>query len=189
MMLVGQHEVARLIPEFADLIQVSWDTGARPHEVRTIEARHWQPTLSRILIPYTEAKGRRAARAIYVGTEDSVGIITRLAERHPTGPVFRNSAGQPWTANAVKCAFARLEKHVGRRIQHYDFRHTWVTRIITSGVDSHVVAQLAGHATTSMIDRHYSLVGSDHAFLLAKARQSACGESASPAQVDPHTTP
>ncbi len=57
----------------------------------------------------------------------------------------------------------------GKRFNHYAFRRTFITRKIIAGVDSHVVAKLAGHQSTAMIDRHYSQVASDHEFMLQQA--------------------
>lgn len=50
------------------------------------------------------------------------------------------------------------------------FRHTWTTQKLISGVDSHVVAAPAGHRDTKMIDRVYSHVTEDPAFMLEQAR-------------------
>ena len=67
--------------------------------------------------------------------------------------------------------FARLEGVIGKRVKHYDFRRTFITRKIVAGVDSHVVAKLSGHQSTAMIDRHYSAVANDHEFMLKMAAQ------------------
>ena len=98
-------------------------------------------------------------------------IVRRLCDQRPTGPLFLNNRENPWTGDAVKCCFARLEKKVGKRLKHYDFRRTFITRKIIAGVDSHVVAKLSGHQSTAMIDRHYSAVANDHEFMLKMATQ------------------
>ncbi len=77
-------------------------------------------------------------------TDRSVEIVGRLCDERPSGPLFLNNGGNKWTGDAVKCSFARLEKTVGRRIKHCDFRRTFITRKIIAGVDSHVVAKLKG---------------------------------------------
>jgi integrase len=156
---------------FADLLTVSYDSGARPFEVKDLEKRHVEMDKRRAVIPATETKGRRNTRVFYFPTDRSAETVRRLCEERPIGPLFLNNRGNKWTGDAVKCSFARLEKVVGRRIKHYDFRRTFVTRKIIAGVDSHVVAKLSGHQSTAMIDRHYSAVANDHEFMLRMAAQ------------------
>lgn len=154
---------------FADLLTVSYDCGARPFEVKDMERRHLELERQRAVIPADEAKGRKYTRTIYFPTERSIAIIKRLAKERPEGPLFLNSKGNKWTGNAVKCGFQRLDEVLGKRVKHYDFRRTFITRKIIAGVDSHVVAKLSGHQSTAMIDKHYSAVADDHEFMLSQA--------------------
>src|SRR5262249_42579166 len=151
-----------LQPEFRDLLVVSYDTGARPIEVKQLEARHLQLDKQRAVLPKEEAKGRKAPRVFYFATERSMEIIQRLSEARPTGPLFLNARGNRWTGDAVKCAFARLEEKIGRRLSHYALRHSRLTDWLVSGVDSHVVAKLSGHKDTKMLDQVYSHVQEDY---------------------------
>ena len=216
---------------FRDLLAVSWDCGARPQEVKRLEARHFDESRSRAVLPAEEAKGRHRPRTIYFPTERCMEIVRRLSALHPAGPLFRNAKGNAWTAYAVHCRFRSLEvstglarmtekgiasevadeavealatkldpvrqqrqtgrpvaktrkellnearrklvaaearKH-GVRLSHYQFRRTWITSKLIAGVDSHVVAKLAGHQTTDMIDKHYSQVADDAEFMLREA--------------------
>lgn len=157
--------------QLADLLTVTYDSGARPQEVKRLEARHIDFENQRAVIPADEAKGRQHARVIYLPTEESLAIVRRLCEKYPQGPIFRNSKGNAWTGDAVKCAFARLADVIGRTVKHYDFRRTFITRKIIAGVDSHVVAKLAGHQTTAMIDKHYSCIADDAEFMLQQAQK------------------
>ena len=217
---------------FRDLLIVSYDAGTRPQETKTLEARHFQVDKQRAVIPGEEAKGGRT-RAIYFPTDRSLEIVKRLAVQHPTGPLFRNSKGNPWTSSAVKLRFERIQVNVGReemakrgiesavtkgeieslaaklpktrldrstgkrvtkkphevktearrrlvikearqyakRFRQYDFRHTFVTRKLRAGVDSHIVASLVGHRDTKMIDSVYSHIADDAAFMLDAAKK------------------
>lgn len=163
--------------EFQDLLTVSYDCGARPQEIKALEARHLDLEHERCLLPTEETKGKRRPRAIYVPTERSLEILRRLQKQHPQGRLFRNTRGDPWTTSAVKCRFARLadNEKVGKRFRQYDFRHGWITRKLLAGVDSHLVAKLAGHSSTSMIDKVYSHVADDHEFMINAAKQDIPG--------------
>jgi integrase len=62
-------------------------------------------------------------------------------------------------------------KAYGVRFHHYALRHTFITRKLVAGVDSHIVAALSGHKDTGMIDRVYSHVAENHAFMLEQAKR------------------
>lgn len=157
--------------EFRELLIFSFDCGCRPQESKTLEARHVDLAKKRAVFPAEEAKGKRHPRAIYIPTARSLKIVKQRIQSFPGGPIFRNRRGSPWTASAVKCRFDRLEEKVGKRFSQYVFRHTWITRKLLAGVDSHVVAALSGHSDSSMIDRVYSHVADDHQFMLAAAKK------------------
>ncbi len=157
--------------QFRDLLIVSWDVGARPQEIKTLEARHVDLAKSRAVLLTEESKGKRQPRALYFPTERTMEIITRLVAEHPDGKIFRNKRKTPWTRHSVKCRFARLESKLGRRYTQYMFRHTWISRKIVAGVDSHVVAKLSGHSDTSMIDRVYSHAADDYSYMLEQAKK------------------
>ncbi len=110
-------------------------------------------------------------RAIYFPTTRSLEIIRRLVNEHPDGPLFLNLAGNPWTRFAVKCRFDRLQEKMGKRYRQYDFRHSFITRKLLAGVDSHIVAALAGHRDTKMIDSTYSHIADDYKVMLEQAKK------------------
>jgi site-specific recombinase XerC len=129
--VVAPADFEALLPHvsasFHDLIVVSYDSGARPFEVKELEARHCQLDKRRAVIPADEAKGRRHTRAFYFPTERSLQIVRQLCDAYPQGPLFRNARGRKWTANAVKCTFARLEEKTGSRVTYRATRH-WTAR-------------------------------------------------------------
>lgn len=156
---------------FRELLIFSYDCGSRPQESKKLEARHFDLPKRRAVLPAEEAKGKKKARAIYIPTPRALKIVKLRIKEFPDGPVFRNKRGRPWTASAVKCRFANLETKLGKRYNQYAFRHTFITRKLIAGVDSHVVAALSGHSSSEMIDKVYSHVAEDHAFMLAAAKK------------------
>jgi len=156
---------------FRELLIVSYDSGARPQEIKQMEARHIQIDKFRCVIPSEEAKGRQKARVIYFPTYRCQEIIKRRVQEHPEGKIFRNHRGRDWTASAIKCRFDRMEDKVGKRYNHYAFRHTFITRKLLAGVDSHIVASLSGHSDTKMLDTVYSHVAEDYSFMLKQAKK------------------
>jgi integrase len=148
---------------FRFLLIVSWDSGARPQELRRLRDIHVDLDKQRCVLPASEAKGKKKGRVIYL-TARAVRIIRRLLQ--VGGHVFRNSIGRPWTASAVKCRFARLEKNLGRRYCQYLWRHSFATRKLKAGVSPIVVAELLGHSDVSTLAKVYQHVAQDPAHML-----------------------
>ncbi|MGD9854063.1 MAG: tyrosine-type recombinase/integrase [Planctomycetaceae bacterium] len=90
-----------------DLVVTTWETGCRPQESLRVEKRHVDVAHHRWVFPPSESKGKRQPRIVYL-TDQAWDFTQRRMLRFPTGPLFRNSADQPWTTDAVNCAFDRI---------------------------------------------------------------------------------
>ncbi len=109
-------QLLSLVPEesFRDLLVTTWESGCRPQESLRVEARHVDLTASRWVFPQSEAKGG-IPRVVYL-TDDAAAITRRLVLRHPTGKLFCNSQGDPWTPSATNCGFNRLRRKMGKEL-------------------------------------------------------------------------
>lgn len=150
--------------EFRDLIITTWETGARPQETIRVEARHVDLKNTRWVFPASESKMGRLPRVIYLSTE-ALDITKRLVLTYPTGPLFRNTRGKPWTADAVNCRFTTVQKKLGKRYSLYALRHSWATKALQNGVDPITVAVLMGHNDPSMLAKHYQHLSQDPNYL------------------------
>jgi integrase len=150
--------------EFRDLIDVCWETGCRPQEIWRIEKRHLDAAGKRWVFPVHESKGKKKIRIVYL-TDTTLEICQRLALKHPTGPLFRNSDGRPWNRHATSCVFLRMKKHLGKKYALVDFRHSFCTRSLKSGVDPITLSFLLGHADTSMLAKTYAHLGHESGHL------------------------
>lgn len=99
---------------FRDLLIVTWETGCRPQESLIVEARHVDVDNQRWVFPESEAK-TDVPRVVYL-TDEALDICKRRMHSHPTGPLFRNTRGKPWTTDAVSCAFTRIQIRLGRQL-------------------------------------------------------------------------
>jgi integrase/recombinase XerC len=140
---------------FRDLLEVAWETGCRPQEVKWLEPRHVQMDKRLIFIPKEEAKGKKHPRVIYL-SDRAEQIIARHLEQHPEGLIFRNEDGEPWTRHAMSCRFDRLKKHLGVKYCGYDLRHGFGTRKLVDGHNPSVVAEAMGHRDGRMLAKHYA---------------------------------
>jgi integrase len=157
--------------EFRDLLIVSWETGCRPQESLRVEARHVDVQLARWVFPASEAKSKNQPRIVYL-TESALEITQRLMLAHPAGPLFRNSHGCSWSADAVNCRFDTLAKKLGKKYCLYHLRHTWMNRMLTSGVDALTVAVLAGHSDPSTLAKTYQHLSQNPEYLQRQARSA-----------------
>jgi len=174
--VVTQEEYAQLLRvtndrEFRQLLSTTWEIGCRPQELLRVEARHVDLDQTRWVFPPSEAKMGRLPRIVYL-TEPALDTTRRLILTHPEGPLFRNTRGRPWTPDAVNCRFTTLKKKLGKRYCLYLFRHTWMNRLLKSGVDALTVAILAGHADPSMLAKTYQHLSQDPDYLRQAARRS-----------------
>lgn len=176
-------ELARRILEsirdrpFKDLLAVSWGTGARPSEMMRLEARHLKLDEGRATLEGKTTRATGRLRTIFL-TDDVVPILRRLAEVHPTGPLFRNRLGRPWTRNAVAWRFSRLRTRygLGKAATAKGLRHGFATDALEREVPIATVAELMGHKSTKMLERHYSKLSKRTEHLREAARKVRPGD-------------
>lgn len=147
---------------FKDYVTVLLDQGMRPEEIRHVEARHVDIEKGLLVFPSGEHKtGKKTGkqRVVYL-TDVTLGIIRRLVEKHPAGPLFRNRNGKPWTKDAVHCRFWRMRRRLAdklpRDLSSYVFRRTYCTDALEAGLSGPVVAELMGHEDASMVSKVYN---------------------------------
>ncbi len=146
---------------FRDVVMLIQETGVRPQEVRTVEARHVDLQNGLWIFPPSEHKtGAKTGqpRIVYLNSQALV-ITKRLMEQHPTGPLCRNAKGQPWTRNAIRLRFRRMRRRLKDSLPEnlcaYLFRHTFATGALERGVDVITLAELMGHKDVTMLSQVY----------------------------------
>src|SRR5580700_7245960 len=87
-------------------------TGCRPGEVAKVTAADCDLAAGIwVLAKHKTAKKTGTPRVIYLPPE-AVELTRELVAKHPEGPLFLNSRGQPWTRNAIRIRFRNLrQKH------------------------------------------------------------------------------
>ena len=100
-------------PSLRDLFVTTYECGCRPQESLRVERRHVELEHQRWVFPSSEAKGKSAPRIVYL-TDKAMEITRRLIVQHPTGNLFRNRRGNPWTADTVNSAVDRIRTRMGK---------------------------------------------------------------------------
>lgn len=156
---------------FCDYLNFMWETGCRPQEIRIIEYRHRD--IERVILEASNSKGERYNRVIYLN-DVAGGIFDRLQSR--TGPIFRNSNGNPWTANSVRCRFRKLKIRMGMpKLCANTLRHSWATNALKNGMDSTTASILMGHRDPSTLIRNYQHLAKDRKYLANASKEARKG--------------
>jgi integrase len=162
---IKKHANGTLAP-FLDFL---WMTGCRPKEARILESRHVHDDL--IIYPPDESKGEKDARVIFMTTK-AKAIVGPLLEMYPSGVLFRNSQGNPWTKDSIKDRLTRIRDKVGFRVIAYGARHSYATNALIKSVDIVSLATLMGHRDTRMIASVYAHLSKNTDFLRAQANKA-----------------
>jgi integrase len=130
---------------FRDFLDALTWTGARPGEVMHLEASHIDWVARHASLP-GKTTDRTGLPVGFPLVPPMLELCRRLAEVNPTGPLFRNRDGNPWTPNAVRCRMRRMRSRLGiAGITAYTYRHSYVTDALQRGIPLADVAALVNH--------------------------------------------
>lgn len=156
---------------FRDYLNFMWETGCRPQEIRIIEHRHRD--IERVILEASNSKGERYNRVIYLN-DVAREIFERLQDR--TGPIFRNSQDNPWTANSVRCRFRKLKVRMDiPKLCANTLRHSWATNALKNGMDTTTASILMGHRDPSTLIRNYQHLAKDREYLANASKEARKG--------------
>jgi integrase len=149
-------------------------TGARPWEIRRVSTAEFVPAGLWVFPPRKHKTGKktRRPRVAYL-TPPMITLCKRLAEKYPEGPLFRNTRGRPWTANALRCRFRRLRDKFPALagVTAYCYRHTYCTDGLLNGVPLAQMQELLGHTSPAMM-AHYAYLGQQAAAMREAAARA-----------------
>jgi integrase len=142
---------------FLDFVFALQETGCRPGEIAMVTAENVNLETGVWVLPkHKTVRKTGKPRVVYL-TPAMVELCRRLIENYPTGPLFRNRLGKPWTPNAIRCRFRRLRQKLPhlKDVVSYTYRHSFVTDALEKGVGVVEVAELIGDKGTDMVMKHY----------------------------------
>lgn len=141
--------------KFKPILRMAWLVGCRPGELREMTWAHVMPDFSRAVFTEHKTDGKTDKPRVLYFSPRAQKLLRKWKKHSSHELVFVNHRKKPWTANAVICRMRELRKVTGLDLVAYDYRHTWITRALLSGVDIATVAELSGHASVAMIARVY----------------------------------
>ncbi len=126
-------------PAFTLAYRVLVRTGARPgREFAALTAAHVHDNAERMewVFAARDSKNKKP-RVIRIADPEIIAIVRRQMERYPTGPIFRNSFGDPWTREALSEYFLLIRERLeAKGIQLdkdaclYSLRHSYAKRTL-----------------------------------------------------------
>lgn len=179
---IARAFAAKMIPELRDIFTFLHDTGARPKEARTTEAKHFDRTNEMIVLTEHKTSRKTSKKRTIQLQGRSLEIVTRLCEIHPEGPIFLNSKGRPWTKDHLVHAVAALKKRAGIKgsLIAYSLRHVYITDAAAAGVAGPVLAEMAGHADMRMLSTYSHVSERQDAIKEAAAKVAKAREATKP---------
>lgn len=170
---------------FRDFLVALQETGCRPGEVARVRRRDVDLDAGVWELKGKDFNVSGEIRVVYL-TPAMLELTRRLTMKHPTGPLFRNADGNPWTRKAINNRLvrkkARKKDPLARDVVAYTYRHTFATEALANGVDGSTVQELMGHRSPEMM-RNYAHLQSRPEYMRAAASRAVRGSG------DPATPP
>lgn len=138
-------------PDLALLAKALLLVPARPGEIAALSVRDFDQRTGTARL-----SGKTGTRTVTLST-DAAALFAEAARGKIGGaPVFSRADGLRWDKDAWKKRFKEAVNSAGlpADVVLYSLRHTAISELIANGMDSFLVARLAG-TSTAMIDKHY----------------------------------
>ncbi len=158
--IISPEEHARLYESsahcFKPFLSLLYLTGCRPGEVAAITTDNFDEANAVVCLRHHKTAHKGQSRTIFLSPE-AVALLREQKAKYGQGHLFRNRNGVAWTANALVKAMIATRKRAGLSTAIcYGYRHGFATDALANGVPDAQVAALLGHASTTMLHKHYS---------------------------------
>ncbi|CAN7311896.1 tyrosine-type recombinase/integrase [Caballeronia sp. LjRoot29] len=133
------------------LVKAMLLTGARPGELARANVEHVDEDQGTL-----ELDGKTGHRVVTLSSAASAFFAALVKDKDAGTPVLSTEFGQRWNKDSWKKPFktAAAAANLPAAVVMYALRHTAISEMIANGMDSFIVAKLAG-TSTAMIDKHY----------------------------------
>ncbi len=137
--------------DLAALVKAMLLTGARPGELANATLTHFQRDQRTLAL-----EGKTGHRVVTLSSTAFEFFEDCAKGKIGNAPLLTTEFGQRWNKDSWKKPFkAAVEAaKLPPDVVMYSLRHTAISEMIAGGIDSFIVAQLAG-TSTEMIDKHY----------------------------------
>jgi integrase len=133
------------------LVKAMLLTGARPGELANVNAQHFDRDQGTLAL-----EGKTGYRVVTLSSAAVAFFTDCIKDKIGNAPLLATDFDQRWNKDLWKKPFkvAAAAAKLPSTAVMYSLRHTAISEMIAGGMDSFVVARLAG-TSTAMIDAHY----------------------------------
>lgn len=152
---LGREQRTALINACPDdlqlLVKAMLLTGARPGELATLNACDFDKRLGCLTL-----NGKTGKRIVAISTAAAAFFAEAGKDKIGAAPMLATSYGQRWNKDSWKKIFkeAAAAANLSEAVVMYSLRHTAISEMILAGMDSFIVAKLAG-TSVAMIETNY----------------------------------
>lgn len=148
--------IAACPDDLAQLVTALLLTGARPGEIAEAKVSDFDAKRGTLALQHQKGHGKDGRRVCTLSTEAARFFAQASKDRIGNARLLTRHDGQPWDKDYWKDKIKAAVRRAGLPddVVLYSIRHTAISEMIAGGMDSHLVARLAG-TSTAMIDRHY----------------------------------
>lgn len=133
------------------LVKAMLLTGARPGELANLNASDFDKRLGCLTL-----RGKTGTRTVAISTSASMFFSEIGKDKIAAAPMLTTAYGQRWNKDAWKKVFkeAVTAAQLPTAVVMYSLRHTAISEMVLAGMDSFIVAKLAG-TSVAMIEANY----------------------------------
>lgn len=137
--------------DLRDLVKGLLLTAARPGELARATVADFDKRLGTMVL-----SGKTGPRTVTLSTTAKAFVTELCKGKLPGAPVFTTAYGKSWTKDDWKKPFkeAAHKAKLPADSVAYTLRHTAISEMIIGGMQTSLIAMLAG-TSTAMIDKHY----------------------------------
>lgn len=171
-----KHSNKRYLPSLKELTFPHWIipftylayyTGLRPGDIADLR---WEDVVDNRLRKVTN-KSKHLAEPVIVSfdlTDDKNTMkwscieVLEILRKQQGGPVRgwlfpqTRDPKKSLSEKGYKKSWVRVQSLAGVSLDMYSFRHNFISTLVRNGVNLKLVAEMAGHKTTEMIEKHYA---------------------------------
>lgn len=127
-------------------------TAIRPGVLAKVVVKDFDKRQGSLRVPH----GKVQSHTVTLSTQAAKHFEHAAKGKIGNAPLFTRADGEQWEKDRWKKVFKRAVEKAGlpSEVVAYSLRHTAISEMIMSGMDSFIVARLAG-TSTAMIDKHY----------------------------------
>lgn len=137
--------------DLATLVKAMLLTGARPGELASLNASDFDKRLGSLTL-----RGKTGERTVAISTAAAAFFAEVGKDKIGAAPMLATSYGQRWNKDSWKKIFKEATEaaKLPSAVVMYSLRHTAISEMILAGMDSFIVAKLAG-TSVAMIEANY----------------------------------